>query len=72
MEMRINPGIALVQPDSEISIFSPARGRRRDRLLGRMARQKCRWSRELKILLAVGVFAGEPEILVVVSGLANE
>ena len=72
MEMRINPGIALVEPDSEISVLAPARGRGRDRLLRRMVGQKCRRRGELKIPLAIGVFARQPKILMSVSRLANE
>src|SRR5471032_3020745 len=72
MEMRINPGVALVQPNSEISVLPPARGGRRDRLLRRVARQKFRWRRQLETLPAISALAGEPEVLVIVRSFANE
>src|ERR1700682_836774 len=72
MEMRINPGIAFIQPDSQISILPPARRRGGDRLLRRMIGKKSGRRGELKSLLTIRVFAREATILALVSGLANE
>src|SRR5437667_5851355 len=72
MEMRINPGIVSIQPDSKISVLAPARGRGCDRLLRRVIGQECGRSGELKIWLTGHDFPRQAKILVRVGRLANE
>src|SRR5438132_409161 len=72
MEMRINPGIVRIQPDSKISVLAPARSRGRDRLLGRVAGQECCRGGELKIWLTGPDLPGKAKILMWGGRLANE
>ena len=60
MQMRIDPGIGFIEPDAEISLIAPTRRGWLDRLLGWMILEEICRRRQSKILLAVGIFAGEP------------
>ena len=59
VQVRINPGIARIEPDPEVAVFTPCRRCRLDRLLRGMSFEE---------------FAGrsQVEILLLFSGLANE
>src|SRR6187551_3676243 len=72
MQVRLNPRIRFVEPDSQVSLISPAGCGRRNRLLGRVATQEFGGCRELKILMTVMVPTGKPQVLLAVSGLSNK
>src|SRR6267142_4614726 len=72
MEMRINPGVVLVQPDSKISVLAPARCCGCDRLLRRVISQECGRGGELKIRLTGRDLPRKAKILVRVRRLTNE
>src|ERR1700704_6752377 len=59
MEMRINPRIARIKPDREMTFIAPCRCCRLDRLLCRMAGQIFTRRRQLKIFLVERDLADE-------------
>src|SRR5438876_11772171 len=51
VQMRINPGVGLVEPDFKMTFVAPCRHCRFDRLLRRMGLEKFAWRSEAQIFM---------------------